>query len=169
MENQDTILNIASNSLDPDARILSNLAPTPFILDGIHYWSVEAFWKSLYLPEEERSAHIHKHGLKSRDIYYKDSDWKKREHPKEFIYQWTEYSVWSTEHHWLMRRAIEAKIEQNQDVRGALMNTKWRVLQHIPINNKTGKTYPDSPVIPGEVFSGMLTEFREKLLKTIVS
>lgn len=169
MEKQDTILNIASNSLDPDARILSNLAHTPFELDGVTYWSVEAFWKSLYLPEEERGIHIHKHGLEARDIFYRDAHWKKLKHPEKFVYCGKEYIVGSWDHHGLMKRAIEAKIGENNDVRDALARTKWRVLQHIPINKKTGKTYPDSPVIPGEVFSGMLIEFREKLLKTIES
>lgn len=38
-------VNITYNSDSPAARMLSNLAPTPFVLDGKRYESVEAFWQ----------------------------------------------------------------------------------------------------------------------------
>jgi hypothetical protein len=39
--------NVATMNVDPLARKMSNLAPRPFVLDGVHFASVEAFYRWL--------------------------------------------------------------------------------------------------------------------------
>jgi hypothetical protein len=45
-------INAMSNSVDPNARLISNFAATPFDLDGRHYQSVESIWQGLKFPDE---------------------------------------------------------------------------------------------------------------------
>jgi hypothetical protein len=40
--------------------MLSNLAPTPFVLDGREYASVEGFWQGLKFEDEAQRAIIAK-------------------------------------------------------------------------------------------------------------
>src|SRR5438045_3400389 len=51
-------INVTSRSLDPAIQLISNLAPSPFELDGRRYGSVEAFWQGLKFPEESRRQEI---------------------------------------------------------------------------------------------------------------
>ena len=51
-----TVINIASNSENITEALLSNLAHTPFEMNGKQYASVEAFWQWLkYKSEEDRN------------------------------------------------------------------------------------------------------------------
>jgi predicted NAD-dependent protein-ADP-ribosyltransferase YbiA (DUF1768 family) len=53
-----TAINIASNSSNMIEALLSNLAHTPFELDGMRYASVEAFWQGLkYSDTAKRNSH----------------------------------------------------------------------------------------------------------------
>lgn len=51
-------INITSRSTDPPVRLISNLAHTPFELDGNAYASVEAFWQGLKFPDPARRREI---------------------------------------------------------------------------------------------------------------
>ncbi len=45
-------INVTSLSPDPEIRLISNFAHTPFELDGLPYASVEGFWQGLKFPKE---------------------------------------------------------------------------------------------------------------------
>lgn len=135
-------LNISFNNRESsDARLLSNLAHTPFDLDGIRWASVEAFWKALYHPEHERPVFREQYGIPAWAIFLD------RPYPKTIQFHGQTIEVGSTDHHILMERALRAKIRQNPSVQDALKRTRYRVYKHIPLT-KDGKPYPESTTIP---------------------
>lgn len=149
-------LNITFGWDSPVEKMLSNLAPTPFVLDGREYASVEGFWQGLKFEDEAQRAII----AKISGIWAK----KASEIPRpsfRFQYNWNFYSVGSLEHHDLMRRAIRAKLEQNPHVLRLLLATGNTLITHEP-RKKDGTLYPDSTTIPGKIFSQILMELREE-------
>lgn len=75
-------LNVAfNNRQNLDAQLLSNLAHTPFELDGIKWASVEAFWKSLYHPDHERPTFREQYGICAWAIFLN------RPYPAFIMYQ----------------------------------------------------------------------------------
>ena len=135
-------LNISFNNRESsDARLLSNLAHTPFDIDGIRWASVEAFWKALYHPEHERPVFREQYGIPAWAIFLN------RPYPKTIQFHGQTIEVGSTDHHILMERALRAKIRQNTDVQEALRRTRYRVYEHIPLR-RDGSPYPESTTIP---------------------
>jgi hypothetical protein len=57
--NRETVCNESINVLfssgDKEIQMLSNLGHTPFVMDDIHYESVEGFWQSLKYEESVRA------------------------------------------------------------------------------------------------------------------
>lgn len=152
------IINVASNSENPTEAILSNLANTPFELDGKTYASVEAFWQWLkFSNEEERMKISGMFWIASKKIG--DTGDNREGH---FEYLWRQYTVGSEEHHELMYRAIRAKLEQNPETLKLLLETWDTPIIHEP-RKKDGTPYPDSTTIPASVFSWMLMRLREEL------
>lgn len=150
-------INIASNSSDTTEALLSNLAHTPFELDGMRYASVEAFWQGLkYSDTAKRSDIAPYHGLiskKSGDAG--DNEWS-------FIYLWKRYDIGGVGHQQLMYCAIRAKLEQNPDVLKLLLATGNVKIIHEP-KKKDGTPYPDSETIPADIFAGYLIRLRSEL------
>ena len=152
------IINVASNSENPTEAILSNLANTPFELDGKTYASVEAFWQWLkFSNEEERMKISGMFWIASKKIG--DAGDNREGH---FEYLWRQYVVGSMEHHELMYRAIRAKLEQNPETLKLLLETGDAPIIHEP-RKKDGTPYPDSTTIPATVFSWMLMRLRDEL------
>lgn len=160
LQQNEPAINVASNSENPTEAILSNLANTPFELDGKNYASVEAFWQWLkFSIEEERIRISGMFLIASKKIG--DAGDNREGH---FEYLWQQYIVGSQEHHELMRRAIRAKLEQNPKALKLLLETWNTPIIHEP-KKKDGTLYPDSTTIPAAVFSGMLMELRNEFLK----
>lgn len=150
-------INIASNSQNPTEALLSNLAHTPFSLDGRQYASVEAFWQWLkYASEEERQKIASLSGIESKKI------WNNSNNTKSFEYNGKTYIVWSDEHQSLMRRAIRAKLEQNSNVLSLLLSTGNIPIIHDP-KKKDGTSYPDSTTIPAKIFTQIFIDLRDEL------
>lgn len=151
-------LNISFNNRESsDARLLSNLAHTPFDLDGVRWASVEAFWKALYHPEPERPVFREQYGIPAWAIFLD------RPYPKTIQFHGRTIEVGSVDHHVLMERALRAKIRHNTSVQEALKRTRYRVYEHIPLR-RDGTIYPGSTTIPGPVFAHMLSELRDHWL-----
>lgn len=150
-------LNVVFASSDWRARLLSNFAHTPFVLWGERFASVEGFWQGLKYPEgsaEQRRVF----GLWG---YEAKKAGRKAPKADTFTWQGKVYRVGSSEHHGLMRLALEAKFAQNAEARRALLATTGLVLVH--------ELPKDSVTIPGRVFAGMLMEIREKLLSSVLA
>lgn len=146
------VLNVVFSSPDWRARLLSNFAHTPFELWGEKFASVEGFWQGLKFEEgstEQKRVFL---------LWGYEAKKAGRRAPKRDTFTWrgAVYRAGSSEHHQLMRAALEAKFAQNANARRALLATAGLVLVH--------KLAGDSVTIPGRVFAGMLMEIRENLL-----
>ena len=142
-------LNIV-RSIEPRFAPISNLAHTPFTLDGEGYASVEAFWQGLKSPDPalRRSlARLWGPEAKGR------GDPLGR--PPTFDYGGITIATGSPEHWQLMRRACEAKFAQHDGARTALLDTGERWLTH--------KVRKDSRTIPGAIMADIWMQIRERL------
>lgn len=143
-------INVVSNSSDPNARTISNLADTPFELDGRRYQSVESFWQGLKFPlEADRMRIAECEGLRAR------SEGSRQGYGKTISYQGAEMIVGTWQHWQLMERACEAKFEQNADARAALLATGERPLVHV--------VRRDSRSIPGVIMAQIWMRIRGRL------
>lgn len=98
--------------------LLCNAAPTPFILDGGSFLTIDSFYESLKLPEgsRERSECGVAPALEARKI-------ARRLRSDTFEYRGDRVPVDSAEHEGLIAAAIRAKIAQNAEVQAALRST----------------------------------------------
>lgn len=142
---------------------LSNLYPSPFILDDIRYASVEAFWMSIKYPENDpRRNQIRE--LSGMNAKKSGNDAK---NIKEIYYNGETIIVGSADHHALMKRAIRAKLEQNPDILKTLLDTGDKKLTHIVFTRHENEKFilHDSKTIPGEVFAKIYEELRDEFRK----
>ena len=138
-------INVTSMSPEP-IRLIANFAPTPFELDGMRYSCVEAFWQSLRFPVDERPS-----------IARLDGSAAKRESARQpygthVIYGGATVPVGAYEHWQLMRRACQAKFQQNGDALDALLGTGERPLIHV--------VRRDSRTIPGVIMASIWMNVR---------
>lgn len=142
-------LNI-TRTVEPRFAPLSNLARTPFELDGVRYASVEGFWQGLKYPDAAHRLGIAKlSGAEAKDAGNAGGQ------PESFTYQDAEIRSGSPEHWALMRRACEAKFAQHKGARDALLATGERWLTH--------RVRRDSRTIPGVVMADIWMRIRRKL------
>ena len=142
-------LNIV-RSMAPRFAPISNLAHTPFMLDGEIYASVEAFWQGLKStdPAQRRSlASLWGPEAKGRG--------DPLGHPQAFDYGGTTIVSGSPEHWALMRRACEAKFAQHAGARTALLDTGERWLTHT--------MRKDSRTIPGVIMADIWMRIRARM------
>jgi predicted NAD-dependent protein-ADP-ribosyltransferase YbiA (DUF1768 family) len=140
-------INVTSRSPDATIRLISNLAHTPFELDGSVYASVEAFWQGLKFPEAEQRRQISSlYGLAARRAGYtaKATD--------TLLYRGRTIRVGTSDHWHLMYLACRAKFFQHEHARAALSRTGERPLLH--------KTRRDSRTIPGVVMADIWMRIR---------
>jgi predicted NAD-dependent protein-ADP-ribosyltransferase YbiA (DUF1768 family) len=139
-------------TVDPRFAPISNLAHAPFELDGRRYASVEAFWQGLKSPDADtRMAMAGLFGVEAR----RAGD--ALEQPQTFEYGGQVLRAGSAEHRDLMRRACEAKFDQDEGARQALLATGERWLTH--------RARGDSRTIPGAVMADIWMRIRRRLLE----
>ncbi|MCX6725719.1 MAG: hypothetical protein NT052_00165 [Candidatus Shapirobacteria bacterium] len=161
LENQiEKIINVNSTSENETEKVLSNLAHTPFDMDGKHYESVEGFWQGLKFPEgsDEREKIAELFGIEAKKAG------RKAEDLAEFEYQGKKFKIGSKEHQKLIKKAITAKLKQNPSVLNLLLKTGEKKITHI-LKNSVGQISPDSKTIPGEKFCQILMDLREDFRK----
>lgn len=145
---------------DSEVQILSNFARTPFTLDGVSYFSVEAFWQSLkteYPIMREKIASLPE-AFDAKQVGRKIATGSQL-----FTYQGKLYHVGSPEHHVLLERAIRAKTIQNPAVRTSLGLTGNRPLRHMLKNRFGAWRSGDSPALPASVFEDIWMRIRQEL------
>jgi predicted NAD-dependent protein-ADP-ribosyltransferase YbiA (DUF1768 family) len=147
-------LNVASTSGEEIGRLMSNFAPTPFVLDGVRYACIEAFYVCLKFSGDPG---------KQRDVRRMDGRSARRAGRESAattaVYGGHEVALGSGEHHALIKRAIRAKLDQNPEVARAFVATHPR-----PIVHNTGHAERKTTALPAEAFARMLTELREEAL-----
>jgi predicted NAD-dependent protein-ADP-ribosyltransferase YbiA (DUF1768 family) len=141
-------INVTSNSPDP-IRLIANFAPTPFELDGERYACVEAFWQSLRFPLEQRPRIAALAGPVAKQ------ESEKQPYGSHVIYGGQTIPVGAFDHWQLMRRACNAKFEQNENARAALLATGDCPLIHV--------VRRDSRTIPGVIMAEIWMELRARL------
>lgn len=145
-------LNVVSTSTDPLARIISNLATTPFELDGRRYLSIESFWQGLKFPSETERQRLAAHeGPRAR------SEGLRQKYEKTISYHGQDIAVGAWDHWQLMEKACRAKFQQNEDARSALLATGDRPLIHV--------VRRDSRSIPGVIMAQIWMRLRNELKK----
>jgi predicted NAD-dependent protein-ADP-ribosyltransferase YbiA (DUF1768 family) len=122
-------LNIYSRGRTTEGRLLSNFAETPFVLDGVRFASVEAWYQA---PRFDHEAMRRKVAGMSGASCKKlgDTQGKKAGAPVRLFdgrvvpYDGADYRA-------AFGQAIRAKVAQNPDVRNALLATESLPLTHL--------------------------------------
>lgn len=143
-------LNVVSHSADPRCRVISNLANTPFALDGRRYRSVESFWQGLKFASDAERRRIAK--LDGDDARQAGA---KQGYGATVAYEGQEIPVGAWAHWQLMARACEAKFDQSTEAREALLATGHRPLVHI--------VRVDSKAIPGAIMAQIWMRIRDQV------
>ena len=121
-------MNISFRSKNPQERILSNLAHTPFTftINGHEFRcnSVEGFWQGLKCKGEMRL-----HVFLLSGMGAKRAGSGKR--GQSFEFAGANYKVGSKEHENLIRQAIKQKVLQNPDVAEALRESSGRLTHNV--------------------------------------
>jgi predicted NAD-dependent protein-ADP-ribosyltransferase YbiA (DUF1768 family) len=145
-------INVTSRSSDPAIQLISNLAHTPFELDGTRYGSVEAFWQGLKFPDEQRRREIA--SLCGQEARHAGLDAPEATAIK---YGGKVIPIGTADHWRLMAGACWAKFSQHQGAQQALLGTGQRPLIH--------RTRRDSRNIPGVIMADIWMKIRRGLLK----
>jgi predicted NAD-dependent protein-ADP-ribosyltransferase YbiA (DUF1768 family) len=143
-------INVTSESGDESIRLISNLAHTPFQLDGKPYASVEGFWQGLkFSGEGDRGRIAQLYGLEAKEAGYHVP------YPEHLAYQGAIIRTGTYEHWSLMRQACWAKFTRHVGARQSLLSTGSRPLTH--------RTRADSKTIPGVIMAGIWMTIRSRL------
>jgi predicted NAD-dependent protein-ADP-ribosyltransferase YbiA (DUF1768 family) len=121
-------LNIYSRGRTAEGRLLSNFAETPFVLDGVRFASVEAWYQAPRFDHEAMRRKVTgMSGAPCKKLG--DTQGKKAGAPVRLFdgrivpYDGADYRA-------AFSQAIRAKVAQNPDVRNALMATESLALTH---------------------------------------
>lgn len=145
-------INIVFKHVEERWRPISNLAHTPFTLDGRNFESVEGFWQGLKFESETERARVAKlSGMSAKQVA------GPRSATGTFYYEGRVYSFGGPGHHRLMFRACWAKFSQHGEARAALLATGNRILCH--------RTSRDSETIPGALMADIWMRIRGRLLR----
>jgi predicted NAD-dependent protein-ADP-ribosyltransferase YbiA (DUF1768 family) len=147
---------------DPEVKILSNFARSPFQLDNHRYYTVEAYWQMLKVDNEitRQKMRLIEDGYEAKQY----GSMLKVESKQLFTYEGQLYQAGSEAHHGLLERAIRAKTGQSSIVKKTLIQTGNRPLKHM-LRNKFGTWRTgDSPSLPAIVFEDIWTKIREELI-----
>lgn len=155
---------------DPAVAFISNLALTPFQIDGVEFSSVEAFIQYIkYQPTKSNETLREKirlsFGTLARGLGHQAnqriSELKRKGGFPHVYWQGRKIDHGSKDHHDLISRAIEIKFRSNGAARGQLLATGDRELAHsMPSGKHTSVTS-----LPPDVFVDILTTIRASLLR----
>lgn len=155
-------INITSGSKDPTAKILSNLANTPFSYGGYNFKCVEAALQGIKFADKAKREEVFSmNGLKSlkagREITNNVKDGEER-----YVY-WQEEKIPynSQAHRLLIASFIREKVRQSKEVQDALIHTKGSFIYH-----DVGIEHPKTS-LPEKLFIEILLAERKILLKLL--
>ncbi len=146
-------VNIGSKSAEPAESQMSNFEHAPFTLDGRQFASVEGFYVWLkWSGDPAKQAIAQTLSGSQAKAFGRPSTATTAE------YDGTIVQLGSPEHHALIKRAIQAKLENHPDIARNFVSTYPR-----PIIHDLG--YPENPTtrLPAKDFARILTELRQDL------
>ncbi|MGE3935458.1 MAG: NADAR family protein [Rhodospirillaceae bacterium] len=139
-----------TRSVESTFAAISNLARTPFEIDGETYASVEAFWQAIKFPDPARRKAIARlHGPEAKDAG------RAAGRPAVIDYGGRSVAVGGPDHWALMEAACRAKFTQHAGARAALLATGRRPLTH--------RVRQDSRTIPGAIMAEIWMRIRAEL------
>jgi predicted NAD-dependent protein-ADP-ribosyltransferase YbiA (DUF1768 family) len=143
-------INVTSHANSLDIQLISNLAETPFELDGRRYASVEGLWQGLKFPDLSDRERIGKlFGQEARHAGFDASE------ADSFICGDQTVRTGTFDHWRLMKRACFAKFRQHEPAKQALLATGSRPLTH--------RVRRDSRTIPGVVMADIWMKVRKRM------
>ena len=142
-------LNIWSRAEEEIARLMSHFAHTPFVLDGVEFGSVEAFYSWLLVVDnpEKRAKIAPMWGARSKHVCPKIR-------PEFIDYHGRKIKTSSPEHHELILRANRAKMRAHPEIARVFQATAPRPIVHI---------LPDKDD-SHDIFCDIMRRLREELL-----
>lgn len=140
-----TPLNIWSRSEEEIGRLMSHFAHTPFVLDGVAFGSVEAFYTWLLCGPSKRPKVAALWAPRAKHECPKTP-------PATFDYNGRTVVFESAEHHELILQANHAKLDAHPDIAKAFVATVPRPIVH---------ELPDKSD-PHEVFCRIMTALRDE-------
>ncbi len=150
-------INIVSTA-DCEIALLSNFAHTPFALDSTCCASVEGFIQGLKCEDPEKQLRIFlRHGFEAKRASTRKRNRIVRESNAVWL-QGRQVPFPSEEYFELIKIALRAKFDQNEDARAALLGTGNRELIH-----ETGTPEKSTTSLPASRFVAMLIELRSAL------
>ena len=143
-----TPLNIWSRSDDEIGRLMSHFAHTPFVLDGVAFGSVEAFYTWLLLGDNEakKAKVAPMWGARSKHACPKTN-------PEFFDYHGRTIKFDSSEHMDLIKAANRAKLEAHPEIAREFVATLPRCIVH---------TLPDKEDDSHDAFCNIMREIRDE-------
>jgi predicted NAD-dependent protein-ADP-ribosyltransferase YbiA (DUF1768 family) len=151
-------LNIRSDSSDWRAAILSNLAPTPFMLEGITFPCVESALQGIKFEDEgTRNEIFAMDGLPALKKGREVTKSLKHDVPAFVYWQDDRYGYNSSEHQRLIQLFIREKVAQNPRVQEALLATEGDFIYH-----DVGPEHPNTS-FPENLFIAVLLAERKSL------
>jgi predicted NAD-dependent protein-ADP-ribosyltransferase YbiA (DUF1768 family) len=141
---------VSNRHPNPCVRLIGNLAPTAFELDGTAYASIESFWQSLKFPEGSDRAR-----LAALDGPTARTTGAGVGYGTHVRYQGSEVPTGGWEHWQLLERACRAKFTQHAAAREALVATACRPL--------TYRVRAESRLLPGAVVADIWMRIRAEL------
>lgn len=157
------MINISYLSTNPTEKMLSNLTYAPFEMDGQRFASVEGFWQGIkrVYGDRERDQIFQLFGIPAKRA-------GRLEEPPEFAwYQNQAFPMGSQCHQLLLKRAVAHKLRDNPDIGLLLLATNDDVILHDP-KKSNGESFPNSALIPNEVFASFVTELRSEFRQRYV-
>ncbi|MEQ1830032.1 MAG: hypothetical protein ABL921_28990, partial [Pirellula sp.] len=143
-------INVWAGSDEPIGRLMSNLAHTPIVIDGLEFASVEAFisWLVTDPTKVEKRERIRGYwGRRSKTCAPKH--W-----PVKISYRDCEFEVRSHEFYKLIKKAIRIKLETHPEITNEFLKSRPRPIVHV-ISGE-----PKSPS-----FVSMISELRDEFSK----
>ncbi|MBX9948720.1 MAG: hypothetical protein K2Y39_06145 [Candidatus Obscuribacterales bacterium] len=141
-------LNIWSNSDEEIGRLMSHFAHTPFVLDGVSFGSVEAFYTWLVITDNEakRAKVAPMWGARSKHACPKVN-------PEFIDYHGRKIKFDSPEHMDLIKAANRAKLEAHPEIARAFVETLPRPIVHV---------LPGKEHDPHDAFCKIMREIRDE-------
>jgi hypothetical protein len=142
-------LNVWSFSEEEIGRLMSHFAHTPFVLDGVAFGSVEAFYTWLLIVDNpaRRAKVAPMWGARAKHACPKAV-------PEYIDYHGRKIKTNSSEHLELIKSANRAKLEAHPDIARAFVATLPRPIVHI---------LPGKENDPQEAFCTIMREIRDEL------
>jgi|GEM_PF-575282 len=151
-------VNIRSDSKDWRAKILSNLAHTPFTIEGITFPCVEAALQGIKFEDEKtRNEVFAMKGMQAMKKGREVTKFIRKDVPAFVYWQGERYGYNSPQHRQLIEKFIREKVAQNTKVQEALLATEEDFIYH-----DVGPEHPNTS-LPEKIFIAALLKERQAL------